>query len=116
MGAELASAEQISLVEQLMLCFLGGLIGYAIVDLELIRQKSKEIIELLFANNQTWITFLVVLIINGLLGVFVCYLYFRSGQYLSPTLAVHIGATAPLILGSRGKKTEPQDPGNKINK
>lgn len=79
--------------------FLYGLLGGGLAEilgLFKLRQQAAEALPQFLKSTFYWIVTIAMLCAGG--GIVV--VYFKSGISLNPLLAVNVGASAPLIIGS----------------
>ena len=87
--------------------FIYGVLGGTfVVVLELFRLRQTESLPKYLKQPFYWAITLAMVLIGGVLVV----VYLNSGFLLNPLLAIHVGAAAPLILGTLAS-TAPSLPG-----
>ena len=91
--------------------FLWGLFGGIVAELLgwfKLRHLSPEEMPHSFTNRYYWGCTISMVLVGGIVVV----AYMRSGVQPNAIMAVNIGASAPLILGSLINQTPPLPPGN----
>jgi hypothetical protein len=83
------------LLEGFLYGILGGLLS-EILGLFRLRQHSPDTLPVWLRSWFYWSTTLLMTAAGGLLVV----IYMRSGISIQPMLAVNVGASAPLLIGS----------------
>lgn len=76
--------------------FLFGILGGALVELVGLFKLRREMPPQYLKSKFYWVVTSLMSLADGILVV----IYLRSGMTLNPLLAVNIGASTPLILGS----------------
>jgi hypothetical protein len=79
--------------------FWYGVLGGVLAELFGMWKLRRELKETLPPYLRSWFYWLMTVLMIAS-GGFVAFIYFKSGVSLSPLLAVNVGASAPLIIGS----------------
>ncbi len=85
---------------------LGGFLA-EILGLFKLRQQSPKTLPEFLKSGFYWLITVAMLFAGGIIVV----VYFKSGISLNPLLAVNVGASAPLIIGSLVAQTPSISPG-----
>ena len=87
-------------------CFIWGLFGgflSEILGLFKLRQQLAKEFPMWLKSPIYWVITIGMILVGGILVI----VYEQSDQILSPIMAVNIGASAPLIIGSLVAQTPP---------
>lgn len=78
---------------ELLLIAAGGGLGLQLLNLlELPNLEKKD------RPNFKEFIYYIPYIVNPLIGAFIAFVYLKSNTVLNPILALHIGASAPVVL------------------
>jgi hypothetical protein len=97
----------VTLLEGFVFGLLGGLLG-EVLSLFKLRHQPAHLLPVWVKSPWYWVTTALMLASGGVLVM----IYMKSNIAVAPILAVNIGASAPLILGSLVSQAPAIPPGN----